>query len=313
MPSEAYALNPDMLVGGQAVLGGVMMRSTRGYAVAVRRPDGTLAFDRDSVPAPSRRFPILRFPVLRGSTVLIQSLLLGFRALSFAARESLPASEKPEEFGGKAAVTGSLIAAALFAAGLFIFLPLLATNLLKSTFLPGMGPLLYNGVDGLVRILLFFGYLWAISRLPDIQRVFEYHGAEHKVVFTFEAGEDLTVENAREKSRLHPRCGTSFLLFVLVLSIGVFALIPASSPFLVKFLSRLLFIPLIAGLAYETIRFSSRRVDNPILRLVIAPGLWLQRITTREPSDDQLEVALAALKEALTFDLASPSPQAAVL
>lgn len=316
MPSEAYALNPDMLVGGQAVLEGVMMRSARGYAVAVRKPDGTLALDRDAVAVPSRRFPLLRLPVLRGSTVLIQSLLLGFRALSFAAHHSVPEEARPE--GSKdrvttAAVTGSLIVALLFGVALFVLAPLAATNLIKARMDPGMGALAYNAIDGALRVLLFFGYLLAISKLADIRRVFEYHGAEHKVVFTFEAGEDLTVANARVKSRLHPRCGTSFLLFVLAISIGVFAFVPAASPFLVKLGSRLVLIPLIAGLAYETIRFSSKRVQSPVFRLLIAPGLGLQRITTREPSDDQLEVAIAALNAALTFDLASSAPRAAVL
>jgi uncharacterized protein YqhQ len=316
MPSEAYALNPDMLVGGQAVLEGVMMRSARGYAVAVRKPDGTLAVDRDAVASPARRFPLLRLPVLRGSTVLIQSLYLGFRALSFAAHHSVPEAERPEgsrDRATSAAVTGSLIFAAIFGVALFVLLPLAATNLIKARVDPAMGSLLYNSVDGALRVLLFFGYLAAISKLPDIRRVFEYHGAEHKVVYTFEAGEDLTVENARVKSRLHPRCGTSFLLFVLAISIAVFAFVPASSPFLLKLASRVVLIPLIAGLAYETIRFSSRHVENPLFRFLIAPGLWLQRITTREPSDDQIEVALAALNEALTYDLATAAPRSAVL
>jgi uncharacterized protein YqhQ len=212
-----------------------------------------------------------------------------------------------------AAIAGSLAIALLFGVGLFLFAPLLLTNLLKARFAPGLGNFGFNAVDGVFRLLFFFGYLLSISRLADIRRVFEYHGAEHKVVYTFEAGENLTLENARTKSRLHPRCGTSFLLFVLAISIAVFALVPAGTPLLVKFLSRLVLIPLIAGLAYETIRFSSRHIGNPVLRAIITPGLWLQKITTREPSDDQIEVALAALSEALRFDLASAAPQAAVL
>jgi uncharacterized protein YqhQ len=316
MPSDAYALNPDMLVGGQAVLEGVMMRSARGYAVAVRRPDGTLVFDRDEIKAPSARFRPLKWPVLRGSTILIQSLLLGFRALSFAAHHSVPESSRPEgsaDRASRAAIAASLAVAVLFGLGLFLFFPLLLTNLIKIRLSPGLGTLAFNAIDGGIRVLFFFGYLVAISKLPDIRRVFEYHGAEHKVVYTFEAGEDLTIENAARKSRLHPRCGTSFLLFVLALSIAIFALIPSTAPFLVKFASRIVFIPVIAGLAYETIRFSSKHVDSPVFRFLITPGLWLQRITTREPSADQIEVAIAALKEALTFDLASATPQAAVL
>jgi uncharacterized protein YqhQ len=305
--SDAYALNPDMLVGGQAVLDGVMMRSARGYAVAVRRPDGTVAVDRDRVAAPSRRFPLLKLPVLRGSAVLLQSLFLGFRALSFAAHHSVSEADRPagsRERTTTAAIAGAMAFAAIAGVGLFLFLPLLLTNLFKARVVPGMGSFAFNAVDGGIRIALFFGYLLAISRMRDIQRVFEYHGAEHKVVFTFEAGESLTVENARGKSRLHPRCGTSFLLFVLALSVAVFAFVPSSAPLAVKFASRIVLIPVIAGLAYETIRFSSRHVENPALRLLIAPGLWLQRITTREPADDQLEIAIMALREALVFDLA---------
>ncbi len=316
MPSDAYALNPDMLVGGQAVLEGVMMRSARGYAVAVRRPDGTLAFDRDEVKAPSAKFRPLKWPILRGSTILIQSLLLGFRALSFAAHHSVPESSRPDgsaDRASSAAIALSLGVAVLFGLGLFLFFPLLLTNLIRSRLDPSLGTIGFNAIDGGIRVLLFFGYLAAISKLPDIRRVFEYHGAEHKVVYTFEAGEDLTVENAEKKSRLHPRCGTSFLLFVLAISIAVFALIPSAAPFLAKLASRIVFIPIIAGLAYETIRFSSKHVDSPVFRFLITPGLWLQRITTREPSADQIEVAIAALKEALTFDIASATPRAAVL
>jgi len=305
MPSEAYALNPDMLVGGQAVLDGVMMRSARGYAVAVRRADGSIAIDRDRVAAPAQRFPVLKLPVLRGSAVLLQSLFLGFRALSFAADTSAP--DSPAETGKRstsAGIAGAMAFAVIFGVGLFLFLPLLLTNLVRANLAPGMGTFVFNAIDGGIRIALFFGYLLAIARMPDIQRVFEYHGAEHKVVFTFEAGENLTVENARGKSRLHPRCGTSFLLFVLTLSVAVFAFVPSSAPLAVKFASRIVLIPAIAGLAYETIRFSSKHVEHPLLRLVIAPGLWLQKITTREPADDQIEVALAALREALVFDVA---------
>ena len=315
MSSDAYALNPDMLVGGQAVLDGVMMRSARGYAVAVRRPDGTVAVDRDRVGVPARRFPILKLPVLRGSAVLLQSLFLGFRALSFAAHHSLPEEERPagsRERTTTAAIAGAMVFAAVSGVGLFLFLPLLLTNFIKAHLAPGMGTFAFNALDGAIRIVLFFGYLLAISRMRDIQRVFEYHGAEHKVVFTFEAGENLTVENARGKSRLHPRCGTSFLLFVLALSVAVFAFVPSSAPLAVKFASRIVLIPVIAGLAYETIRFSSKHVDNPALRILIAPGLWLQHITTREPGDDQIEIAITALREALVFDLADDS-RAAVL
>jgi uncharacterized protein YqhQ len=305
-----------MLVGGQAVLEGVMMRSARGYSVAVRRPDGTVAVDRAEVRSPTRRFPMLRWPVLRGSLVLIQSLILGFRALQFAAHHAVLESDRKEgstDRAGSAAITASLALSLAVGVALFVLAPLAATHWVQHSLWPAMGTLAFNMVDGLVRVVLFFGYLLAIARLPDIRRVFEYHGAEHKVVYTFESGEALTVENARVKSRLHPRCGTSFLVFVLGISILVFALIPSSAPFLLKFGSRLVLVPVIAGFAYETIRFSSKHLDHPAMALLVRPGLALQRITTAEPSDDQIEIALRALHEALTFDGISPSEPAAVV
>src|SRR5205823_14257264 len=172
--------------------------------------------------------------------------------------------------------------------------------------MPDMGNLTYNAVDGGLRALFFFVYILAISFMKDIRRVFQYHGAEHKTVYTFEASEDLTVENARTKSTLHPRCGTSFLMFVLVISIVVFSLVPSTMPFVVKFLARVVLIPLIAGLAYEIIRFSARHLNNRVCRTLIQPDLWLQKITTKEPDDSQLEIAITALREALLYDAVEP-------
>jgi uncharacterized protein YqhQ len=166
-----------------------------------------------------------------------------------------------------------------------------------------MGNFAYNAIDGVIRAVFFFVYIASISLMEDIRRVFQYHGAEHKTVYTFEAHEDLTVENARTKSTLHPRCGTSFLLFVMAISILVFSLIPSASHFVVKFGARVVLIPLIAGLAYEVIRFSARHLTNPVCKVLIRPGLWLQRITTKEPDDRQLEVAIIALEEALAYDI----------
>jgi uncharacterized protein YqhQ len=177
--------------------------------------------------------------------------------------------------------------------------------------MPAMSNFTYNVIDGVIRAIFFFVYLISISFLNDIRRVFQYHGAEHKTVYTFEANEDLTVENARKKSTLHPRCGTSFLMFVLVISIIVFSLVPSSAPFALKFLARVVLIPLIAGIAYEIIRFSARHLANPLCRALIQPGLWLQKITTKEPDDSQLEIAITALREALLYDVAEPE-QAAV-
>jgi uncharacterized protein YqhQ len=196
-------------------------------------------------------------------------------------------------------VAGSLLLAFAFALGLFFYLPLLLTDLAARVF-PALGHALgYNLADGGIRIVFFVLYILGISLFRDMRRVFEYHGAEHKVVHMYEAGEDLTVENARRHSTLHPRCGTSFLLFVMVLSVLVFSLVPASTPFAAKLAARLVLLPLIAGTSFELLRLSARRRGSPVMSALIAPGLWMQRLTTLEPGDEQLAVAIEALRAAL--------------
>jgi len=293
--------NVDMVIGGQAVIEGVMMRSVTGYTVAVRQANGEIAFKRDKIEPLSKKYPILKIPVLRGSVVLIQSLILGIRALNFSAAASSENEEGEQELSNGAIMT-SMLTALVMGVGLFILAPLGLTNLIRHFLLPEMSNFTYNVVDGVFRALFFFAYIVSISFMDEIKRVFQYHGAEHKTVYTFEAHEALEVENAKSKSTLHPRCGTSFLLFVMAISIVVFSLIPSTAPFVVKFGARVVLIPLIAGLAYEVIRFSARHLDNPICRVLITPGLWLQRITTKEPDEKQLEVAIVALKEALLYD-----------
>jgi uncharacterized protein YqhQ len=209
------------------------------------------------------------------------------------------------------AIASSMGLALLLGVGLFILAPLGLTNLIRHYLLPEMGNFTYNAIDGVIRAIFFFVYVWSISLMDDIKRVFQYHGAEHKTVYTFEANQDLTVENARGKSTLHPRCGTSFLLFVMAISILVFSLVPSTAHFAVKFGARVVLLPLIAGLAYEIIRFSARHLTNPVCKVLIRPGMWLQRITTKEPDDKQLEIAIIALKEALLYDAVEPE-QAAV-
>ncbi|MEO8381448.1 MAG: DUF1385 domain-containing protein [Acidobacteriota bacterium] len=302
--------NVDMLIGGQAVIEGVMMRSLTGYSVAVRQPDGGVAIRREKLATVTAKYPFLKIPVLRGSVVLIQSLILGMRALNYSASVSSAGEDGQPEMSNWA-IAGSMAMALLLGVGLFILAPLGLTNLIRHYLLPEMGNFAYNAIDGVIRAVFFFIYIWSISMMDDIKRVFQYHGAEHKTVYTFEANEDLTVENARTKSTLHPRCGTSFLMFVMAISILVFSLIPSSAPFVLKFGARVVLIPLIAGLAYEVIRFSARHLSNPVCRVLIRPGLWLQRITTKEPDDRQLEIALIALKEALLYDAIEPE-QAAV-
>jgi uncharacterized protein YqhQ len=309
MPAAADK-NVDMLVGGQAVIEGVMMRGLSGYSVAVRQPDGGVAIRKDKITAITAKYPFLKTPVLRGSVVLIQSLVLGIRSLNYSASVS-SAGEDGEPDMSNWAIAGSMLMALVLGVGLFILAPLGITNLIRHYLLPEMGNFTYNAIDGVIRGIFFFVYIASISLMDEIKRVFQYHGAEHKTVYTFEANEELTVENARTKSTLHPRCGTSFLLFVMVISIMVFSLIPSSAHFLVKFGARVVLIPLIAGLAYEIIRFSARHLTNPVCKVLTRPGMWLQRITTKEPDDSQLEIAIIALKEALMYDAIEPE-QAAV-
>jgi uncharacterized protein YqhQ len=301
----------ELLVGGQALIEGVMMRSPGAYGVAVRRPDGSIAFLRGKVTGLAKRYPFLKLPVLRGVAVLFQSLALGIRALNFSAEQAMaeedkdkgaaPAPEKQKKSNW--AVAGSMSIGVGFGAVVFLLLPLWLTQLAERHLFGGqISSLGFNLVDGALRALFFLGYIFAISRMKDIHRVFQYHGAEHKVVFNYEARLPLTVENARAQSRLHPRCGTSFLLFVLLVSILVFAFIPKTAPLLVKFGGRLLLVPAIAGLSYEVLRFTAKHRAAPLFALLVAPGLALQRITTQEPTDDMLEVAIAALEEALRED-----------
>ncbi|HEY0789294.1 MAG TPA: DUF1385 domain-containing protein [Thermoanaerobaculia bacterium] len=301
MPSGAADRNADMLIGGQAVIEGVMMRSLSGYSVAVRQPGGGIAIRKDQLTSVTKRYPILKTPVLRGSVVLIQSLILGVRALNYSASVASEGKDGEPEMSNWA-VAGSMLMALVLGIALFVLAPLGITNLIRAYVLPDMGNFLYNVIDGVIRAIFFFVYVLAISLMDDIKRVFQYHGAEHKTVYTFEANEPLTVENARPKSTLHPRCGTSFLMFVMAISIVVFSLIPHTAPFAIKFGARLVLLPLVAGLAYEVIRFSARHLDSKACRAMIQPGLWLQRITTKEPDDAQLEIAIVALKEALLYD-----------
>jgi uncharacterized protein YqhQ len=309
-PAAAADRNVDMLIGGQAILEGVMMRSLTGYSVAVRKPDGGISIKKDKLVSLAKKYPFLKFPVLRGSVALIQSLILGFQALNYSASIVTEGEEGGEEMSNWA-IAATLGFALLLGVGIFILAPLGITNLIRHYLAPGMGNMAYNAVDGVIRALFFFVYILSISYMGEIRRVFQYHGAEHKTVYTFEANEELTVENARTKSTLHPRCGTSFLLFVMAISIAVFSFVPSAAPFAVKFGARVVLIPLIAGLAYEVIRFSARHLDSRLCRALITPGLWLQKITTKEPDDTQLEVAIVALKEALMYDIIEPA-QAAV-
>ncbi len=297
-------------IGGQAVIEGVMMRAPKALAIAVRKPTGDLVIKGDAWHSLGERFPFLKWPILRGILILGEALVNGIQALSFSANQAL------EEEGGSTKTSSwaifftMLVAVAL---GMFIFV---ALPHLVSVWIAGIvsetlsiNSIYFHLIDGLLKITFFLVYILGISQMKDIKRIFQYHGAEHKSIYVYEAGEDLTVQNARKYSTLHPRCGTSFILMVLVISILLFSLVFAFIPKPVSWplwLSNVVFIFLkiglmlpIAGLSYEFTRWTDDKSDRAWVRPLIAPGLHLQRLTTREPSDDQIEVALRALSRAL--------------
>ena len=286
----------DHKIGGQAVIEGVMMRAPRVMAVAVRRPSGEIVIRSDHLKLLSDRYPFLKWPLLRGTISLFGTIVLGIRALNYSAQQAL---EEDEGEIGPLAMAGTIASAFGLAILLFLILPLWATRFLEGHFQWVQGQWAFNAVDGVLRLMVFFLYLASITLARDVRRIFQYHGAEHKTIYAMEAGEDLTVENARKHSPMHPRCGTSFLLIVMILSILVFAQIPQAWPFWAKALSRLVLIPLIAGVSYEVMKLGDRYREHRALKLLLVPGLLMQRLTTREPTDDQIEVALIALREAM--------------
>ncbi len=388
----------DLIVGGQAVVEGVMMRTPNAYAVAVRRADGEIVFTGAALPKWSDKYRFLRLPVLRGAAVLVQSMALGIKALNYSASEAFADAEEKEvavaltpavvegegdfagitggvpglipipterraedemKRGANASVIGSIIFALFFNVMLFIVAPLVLTNALfiaagwavpagapaaaaqtqsvansaagdaattqtaaseqawyerawggvRGYLHPVRPSVAFNLVDGVIRMTFFLIMIFTFSLLKDIRRVFEYHGAEHKTVFTWEAGLPLTVENARVQPRQHPRCGTSFLMVVMLVSIVLFSIVKFDSLSL-NMLTRIALMPLVAGLSYEIIRLSAKREGSLVFKLMTVPGLWLQNITTKEPDDQQLEVALYALKESLKLE---PRPQEAAM
>ncbi|HYP00925.1 MAG TPA: DUF1385 domain-containing protein [Pyrinomonadaceae bacterium] len=390
----------DLIVGGQAVVEGVMMRTPNAYAVAVRRADGEIVFTGAQLPKWSDKYRFLRLPVLRGAAVLVQSMALGIKALNYSASEAFADAEQEQEVkavaltpavvegegdfagitggvpglipvpterraedemkrGANASVIGSIVFALFFNIMLFIVAPLVLTNALfiaagwavpagmhadaataatqtqtatnaatnqtaateqaawytrawgsvRGYLHPVRPSVAFNLVDGVIRMSFFLIMIFTFSLLKDIRRVFEYHGAEHKTVFTWEAGLPLTVEHARVQPRQHPRCGTSFLMVVMLVSIVLFSIVKFDSLAL-NMLTRLALMPVIAGLSYEIIRLSAKREGSLVFKMITLPGLWLQNITTKEPDDKQLEVALYALKESLKLE---PQPHEAVM
>jgi uncharacterized protein YqhQ len=387
----------DLIVGGQAVIEGVMMRTPNAYAIAVRKADGTIVNTAARLPKWSDKYPILKLPVLRGGAVLVQSMGLGIKALNYSANEAFAEAEQAEEVkvalspaviegegdfagltgavpglfpvptqksskdelkkGTTGAAVGSIIFAIIFNILLFVAAPLLLTNALfigagwatspaaatstaapapvetaapataepdsqpwytsawsaVRTYLHPVRPSVgFNLIDGLIRMTFFLIMIFTFSLLKDIRRVFQYHGAEHKTVFTWEAGLPLTVENARPQPRQHPRCGTSFLMVVMLVAIVLFSVIKFDS-LLFNFLIRLALMPVVAGISYEIIRLSAKKESSWFFKFMTRPGVWLQNITTQEPDDKQLEVAIEALKESLKLEPKGAEPLPAPL
>ncbi|MDH5662575.1 MAG: DUF1385 domain-containing protein [Elusimicrobiota bacterium] len=292
-------------IGGQAVIEGVMMSSPHYFAVALRSQDGEIVVKKAAKSKWAERLFFSKVPLLRGVFVLFDTLVIGIKSLTYSAgvfsRENIDKdnNRRGEEFKFNPwMLAGTVIFSLVAGFFLFFVLPLGITEYLRRSVLTFESPFLFNLVDGAIRISIFLLYILAISLLKDIQRIFQYHGAEHKVAYAYEAGSELKLENARKYNILHPRCGTSFLLVVMVLAIFVFSLFQPAT-ILGKFLMRLALLPLIAGIAYETIKLLARFRTHTLVKFLITPNLWLQRLTTREPSEGQIEVALAALQGVL--------------
>ena len=294
----------DPAIGGQAVIEGVMMRSPKFFTIALRKADGGILVRKDPYVAITKRKKWLDIPIVRGAIVLVESLYLGIKALTFSADQAMEekvteaTSQAEHEIESKDKTSGTLWIVLMvvlglgLGIGLFFYLPLIITD-----FLGVKGGILFNLVDGMVRIGIFLIYIWAIGLWKETRRIFEYHGAEHKSIATFEVGEELTINNAKKHTTIHARCGTSFLIVVMIVSIGIFIFLGRPTT-IAERLIRFLFIPLIGGVSYEIIKISSRS-HNRFIQLLVKPGLWLQKMTTREPDNDQLEVAMVALKEAV--------------
>ena len=317
------ARNP-MVVGGQAVIEGVMMRAPGMVATAVRRPDGSIAVRKEKYVSLAEKNRVFRLPVVRGAVGLIEMLIIGLRSLNYSAEAAMgsdePGSKGDRAFDEKRDAGDNLrlalaLGGALLAGGAIFFLvPLVVTTAL---FHVDQQPLMFNMIAGIIRLALFLGYLIAISMMKDIRRIFEYHGAEHKAVFAFEREQLLSVESAALQSRFHPRCGTSFLLIVMLVAILLFGLLDTlmmywlgSLSLPIRIATHLPLIPVLGGVSYEFIRLSARQSETPIGRMIVAPGLWLQKITTNEPNENELEVALVALRSALGEEI-NPSVQIA--
>jgi len=283
--------NADCNYGGQAVIEGVMMRSPLKYAIAVRRPDKEIILKIGKLKSLSNKLKFLKWPIFRGIVNLVESLILGLKALTYSAEQATGEEEKINSV--------EMFFTIVIAFGLFIvFFIALPTAMARYLDRYLSNVIVYNLFEGLLRISIFIAYLFFISKIKDIRRVFEYHGAEHKVIYTYEAGEELNVDNVKKHSTLHPRCGTSFIFIVLIMSILVFSLL-GKQTLLLRIAYRIAIIPIIAGLSYEILKLSAKNMNKILVKWAVMPGLWFQKLTTNEPDDAQIEVAIKALKGVL--------------
>ena len=301
----------ETLVGGQAVMEGVMMRAPHSYCVAVRKASGEIVTEEMQLERMSEKYPIFRLPVFRGLGTLYQALQLGGRALRFSANAAMDnpelqkkakvPAEPPKEMPGWA-IAAPIVFSLLFFIFAYKFVPLYLVTKMAKVMPVLEGRIAFNAMDGVIRLVILLGLLYFLSRTKDIRRVFAYHGAEHKVVFNFEARTPVTVENAQKFSTFHPRCGTSFLFVVFVMAMPIYTVMPVDT-FAAKLLIRIALIPVISGLSYELIRFAAKR-QGSFMAALTAPGLWMQRITTKPPADDQTAVAIHALDGAMALEKA---------
>jgi len=304
-------------IGGQAVIEGIMMRGPKESAIAVRKPDGKIIVEKKPINSFVAKYKINKIPFVRGVFSFIESLVEGTKALMFSAEffdieaddtkakkeqmneEELKELKKKEKKSLNFAIYSSVVVALIFSVGVFMMLPTFLVGLLRD-YVGITNNILTTLIEGITRIIIFLGYVILVSRMEDIKRVFQYHGAEHKTIFCYEAGEELTVENVKKQKRLHPRCGTSFLILVMIISIILFSFISWEDK-IMRIVIRLLLLPVVAGISYEIIKFAARH-DGAIVRFISAPGMWLQKITTKEPDESQIEVAIEALSAVLTDD-----------
>lgn len=304
-------------IGGQAVIEGIMMRGPKNSAIAVRKPDGEIIVEKKPINSFVAKYKINKIPFLRGVFSFVESLVEGTKALMFSAEffdieedetkkkkeemteEEIKKLEKKEKKSLNFAIYSSVVIALIFSIGVFMILPTFLVGLARD-YLGVDNNILTTSIEGVTRILLFLIYIILVSKMEDIKRVFQYHGAEHKTIFCYEAGEELTVENVKKQKRLHPRCGTSFLILVMIISIILFSFISWEDK-VMRIVIRLLLLPVVAGISYEIIKFAGRHT-GVFVRIISAPGMWLQKITTSEPDESQIEVAIEAMKGVLTDD-----------